>query len=542
MAQSSTFNSVRVPGRGGGLDGSLRVDTETGFTWKKQLAGGGGARTVEVRAADVRAVDWVRVTARARMIVVRKKGEDEAPVRFVGFRESDRATLEGLLAPMCPGVTMGDVEGSVKGHNWGELALGDGEPTQLEFLVDGARAFEVNLRDVCKATLRSPTDMELELHHDDTTQERDSLIMASFHVPVLNSYVEEQDDGELTPAAVIVRSVLEHADVGTGDAGAPLAVFEAGCLVPRGRFTVEMYPSFMRMIGQTAEFKIQYASLYRMFILPKANMTQTYCIMSLDPPIRKGLTHYPHVMFLFHDDAQAHIELEVDDEVFAAINEKNGNKLQREYDGPLWEVFGKTLKGVSGAKLTRQGGFRSHSDGPAVRCSLKSDQGYLYALEKCFFYLEKPPTLIPYDDVAYVEFQRQAEGGSGRTIDMSVVLRDSQARDTTYQFRGIAKEEHGILMEFLSDHNVKVLDPSGRSRGRAAVGADDVSMDEEEDDSDEEEEDEDFKAGADDDDDDDDDDDGAADDDDDDSDDEDSAGSGSDEDAPPKKKKKKSKK
>ena len=535
--QSSTFNSVRVPGRGGGLDGSLRVDAKTGFTWKKQLAGGGGARTVEVKADDVRAVDWVRVTARGCMIVVRKKDENEAPVRFVGFRESDRSTLEEMLEPMCPGVKMEDVDASVKGYNWGELALVDGDPTQLEFLVDGMRAFEMNLRDVCKATVKSPTDMELELHHDDTTQERDSLIMASFHVPLQNSYVEEEEDGEITPAAVLTRSVLEYADVGTGDAGSPIAVFEAGCLVPRGRFTVEMYPSFMRMIGQTAEFKIQYASLYRMFILPKANMTQTYCIMSLDPPIRKGLTHYPHVMFLFHDDQQQSIELDVDDDVFKAINEKNGNKLQREYDGPLWEVFGKTLKGLSGAKLTRQGGFRSHSDGPAVRCSLKSDQGYLYALEKCFFYLEKPPTLIPYDDVAYVEFQRQAEGGSGRTIDMSVVLRDSQTRDTTYQFRGIAKEEHTILMEFLSDHDVKVLDPSGKARSRANVDADDVMGDEE--DSDEEEEDEDFKAGADDDDDDDegmDDDDD--DDDDDDSDDNDSDGSGSDEDAPPKKKKK----
>lgn len=39
--------------------------------------------------------------------------------------------------------------------------------------------------------------------------------------------------------------------------------------------------------------------------------------------------------------------------------------------GASWEVFGKTLRGLSGAKLTRPSQFRSQDDAYAVRCSYK---------------------------------------------------------------------------------------------------------------------------------------------------------------------------
>ena len=43
--------------------------------------------------------------------------------------------------------------------------------------------------------------------------------------------------------------------------------------------------------------------------------------------------------------------------------------------------------------------FRSCLDGYAVKSSLKAEDGVLYPLEKAFFFLPKPPTLIPYDEV-----------------------------------------------------------------------------------------------------------------------------------------------
>lgn len=40
--------------------------------------------------------------------------------------------------------------------------------------------------------------------------------------------------------------------------------------------------------------------------------------------------------------------------------------------GPVWEVFAKSLRGLSGAKITKPGVFRNAAnDGHSVRCSYK---------------------------------------------------------------------------------------------------------------------------------------------------------------------------
>lgn len=57
------------------------------------------------------------------------------------------------------------------------------------------------------------------------------------------------------------------------------------------------------------------------------------------------------------------------------------------------------LRGLSGAKITKPGKFRSSQDGFAVKSSLKAEDGVLYPLEKGFFFLPKPPTLILHDEV-----------------------------------------------------------------------------------------------------------------------------------------------
>lgn len=67
--------------------------------------------------------------------------------------------------------------------------------------------------------------------------------------------------------------------------------------------------------------------------------------------------------------------------------------------GLIPEIFTKILRGLSGVKVTRPGNFRSCQDGYAVKSSLKAEDGLLYPLEKGFFFLPKPPTLILHDEV-----------------------------------------------------------------------------------------------------------------------------------------------
>ena len=62
----------------------------------------------------------------------------------------------------------------------------------------------------------------------------------------------------------------------------------------------------------------------RLFVLPKSNVPQTLVVISLDPPIRKGQTYYPHILCQFNNDDELNIELEITEEQLEAKNEKVG--------------------------------------------------------------------------------------------------------------------------------------------------------------------------------------------------------------------------
>ena len=73
---------------------------------------------------------------------------------------------------------------------------------------------------------------------------------------------------------------------------------------------------------QAQDYRIQYDSIVRLFVLPKSNVPQTLVVISLDPPIRKGQTYYPHILCQFNNDDELNIELDITEEQLEAKNEK----------------------------------------------------------------------------------------------------------------------------------------------------------------------------------------------------------------------------
>ena len=62
---------------------------------------------------------------------------------------------------------------------------------------------------------------------------------------------------------------------------------------------------------------------------------------------------------------------------------------------------------------------------------LQADDGYLYPLERAFFYVHKPPTLIIFDEIDSVEFMRQGGGlvaASVKTFDLNVRQKNDQVK------------------------------------------------------------------------------------------------------------------
>ena len=82
---------------------------------------------------------------------------------------------------------------------------------------------------------------------------------------------------------------------------------------------------------------------------------------------------------------------------------------------------------------------------------MQADDGYLYPLERAFFYVHKPPTLIIFDEIESVEFMRQGGGlvaASVKTFDLNVRQKNDQV---SLPWGGVPPHRGvGIVDKFLS--------------------------------------------------------------------------------------------
>ncbi|XP_073224112.1 FACT complex subunit SSRP1 isoform X2 [Cicer arietinum] len=389
-------------------------------------------------------VTWMKVPRTNQLGVEIKDG---LYYKFTGFRDQDVVSLTNFFQNTF-GVTVEEKQLSVTGRNWGEVDLNG---NMLAFMVGSKQAFEVSLADVSQTQLQGKNDVILEFHVDDTTgaNEKDSLMEMSFHVPSSNT--QFVGDENRPPAQVFRDKIMSMADVGAGGEDAVVTFEGIAILTPRGRYSVELHLSFLHLQGQANDFKIQYSSVVRLFLLPKSNQPHTFVIISLDPPIRKGQTLYPHIVMQFETDYVVESELAIHEDLY---NSKYKDKLELSYKGLIHEVFTTILRGLSGAKVTKPGKFRSCQDGYAVKSSLKAEDGILYPLEKSFFFLPKPPTLILHEEIDYVEFERHAAGGSNmHYFDLLIRLKSEQE----HLFRNIQRNEYHNLYGFISSKGLKIM-------------------------------------------------------------------------------------
>ncbi|KAL0431696.1 UNVERIFIED_CONTAM: FACT complex subunit SSRP1 [Sesamum radiatum] len=383
-----------------------------GVVWKKQ----GGGKAVEVDKSDLLGLTWMKVP-RSNQLGIRTK--DGLYYKFTGFRDQDVASLTTFFQSNY-GKTPEEKQLSISGKNWGEVDLNG---NTLTFLVGAKQAFEISLADVAQTQLQGKNDVMLEFHVDDTTGANE----------------------------VFRDKIVSMADVGAGGEEGVVTFDGIAILTPRGRYNIELHLSFLRLQGQANDFKIQYSSVVRVFWLPKSNQPHTFVVVTLDPPIRKGQTLYPHIVMQFETDSVIDTTLSIKEDLY---NAKYKDKLKLEHKGLAHEIFITILRGLSGSKVTKPGTFRSHQDGYAVKSSLKAEDGVLYPLEKSFFFLPKPPTLILHEEIDYVEFERHTAGGSNmHYFDLLIRLKTEQE----HLFRNIQRNEYQRLFEFVNQKGLKIM-------------------------------------------------------------------------------------
>jgi hypothetical protein len=97
--------------------------------------------------------------------------------------------------------------------------------------------------------------------------------------------------------------------------------------LPQWRVDLLMTPVLPWLTLQNQDYRVQYDALQRVFVLPKPHSPHTLVVAALDPPIRKGQTHYAHVLAHFHTDEEVTLNLEMTQEQIDAKNEKVDQEL-----------------------------------------------------------------------------------------------------------------------------------------------------------------------------------------------------------------------
>jgi structure-specific recognition protein 1 len=147
--------------------------------------------------------------------------------------------------------------------------------------------------------------------------------------------------------------------------------------------------------------------------------------------------------------------------------EKYGDKLEKSYDAPTYQVISEVFSGLSDKKITRSK-FKSSTSSQGIKCSLKANEALLYPLDRHILSVPKPPTLLAHREILRATFSR-AGGSMTRTFEVKF----SMDSGVEHSYSSIPREEFVYLEDYCREAGMTV---ENEMEGDGRAFADDVDM------------------------------------------------------------------
>jgi structure-specific recognition protein 1 len=457
--------------------------------------------------------------------------------RFDGLRAGEFSRLEDFSRSYFK-KPLPRRELSARGQTFGSLSI---TPTgTLDFIdLNGKSIAPLPLSSVASAALPGRGEVELQLtdEADAGDKEDEMLVELRFIVPADadlpgistasgGAGASGGGDDERDAAVDLHKKLVDVAGLRAGGSEALVELPEAvgSFLVPRGRFAIEFFPTFLRLVGAAYEFKVQYKSIARISYLPlpsptaesHLDATKFAIVISLDDPLRQGAQRHPHlVMQLESKQVDAALKIPAED---AAANRYEGLGAGGEtiLSGVAHKVVGNLFKKITGKPIVKPSIFESARKQRAIKANYKTSPGLLFPLDKSLMYIHKPTLSIRYQDVESVRLSSMSGASALKTFDCTVVIRATAGEPRReHVFTQIDKEEFNDLEKYFQDRKLSVIVDKAKVGAASDRDIDEIIAAEGGDDDDDDEDDEDASGGGEEEDDDDDDDDASGDDEDD---------------------------
>lgn len=323
---------------------------------------------------------------------------------------------------------------STKGWSWGEYQINE---EKLHFLVDKKSCFNINFKDIVACSVPGKNEIAFEFQQKDTNEDD---ILCEMRI-----YLPETDSCE-----GLAKEISERSEIKTSTVDALVSLYDLPMIVPRGKYSLDMFQGFMRLHGKTHNYKIVYKNVTRAFLLPKPDGIHIAMVIALDSPIRQGNTVYPFIVVQFSKDSHESVTLSMPEE---EIKRNFGEELTQILEGKSFDVMSKLLKAMVKTMIIVPGNFKSKSDASAIKCSVKANEGHLYPLQKSFIFISKPVIYIKFEEIRYIEFARISDESvaTNRSFDINVCTKNGN-----FQFTGVDREEYQIMLEFLHKKKIQV--------------------------------------------------------------------------------------
>jgi structure-specific recognition protein 1 len=136
------------------------------------------------------------------------------------------------------------------------------------------------------------------------------------------------------------------------------------------------------------------------FLLPDNDNIHYSLVLGFSTPLRQGNTKYPYIIFQFKMAQNLEVELSPPEETLLKIH-KN---LKPTYSGPAYEIIAKLFKMIIGVNIIIPGNFKTTQGQSSLKCTVGSQVGHLFMMNKSMLFINKPVIYIRLADVARVEF------------------------------------------------------------------------------------------------------------------------------------------
>jgi structure-specific recognition protein 1 len=174
--------------------------------------------------------------------------------------------------------------------------------SNLSFLVDDKLGFRLSIPQISQTVAQSRNEVAIELLLSDQQREVESLAEMRIFVPdeaMENEEEEEDDEDKPTPAQQFVNELQSKGGLGEKISKSIAAFDNLFLLVPRARYDVDLYATFLKLHNATFTYKLSYKNISRMFLFDNADNQQHLFVIGLDTPVRQGKVNRSLLYFFY---------------------------------------------------------------------------------------------------------------------------------------------------------------------------------------------------------------------------------------------------